>query len=107
MVGSRISLLHIQTGSSAHLSSYQMGIIPGSLSVRVRLQVSETDHAPLASAEVKKIWIYMSTPPYVSRAQCLIAEAQGQVYHFTFMMKACSRHQYRAPHSSNSSIKGG
>jgi hypothetical protein len=24
----------------------------------------ETDHSPLASAEVKKIWIYISTPPY-------------------------------------------
>jgi hypothetical protein len=28
----------------------------------------ETDHSPPASAEVKKTWIYTSTPPYVFMA---------------------------------------
>jgi hypothetical protein len=32
----------------------------------------ETDHSPPASAEIKKICIYTSTPPY--------ALAQGQLY---------------------------
>jgi hypothetical protein len=26
--------------------------------------VREADHSPPASAEIKKIWIYISTPPY-------------------------------------------
>jgi hypothetical protein len=29
--------------------------------------------SPPASAEVKKMWIYTSTPPYASMAQCLIS----------------------------------
>jgi hypothetical protein len=32
----------------------------------------EADHSPLASAEVKKIWIYTSTPPYAFMSYCLI-----------------------------------
>jgi hypothetical protein len=28
----------------------------------------EADHSPPASAEVKKMWIYTSTPPYVFMA---------------------------------------
>jgi hypothetical protein len=39
--------------------------VPGILSTGVKLQGSEADHSPAASAEVKKIWIYTSTPPYV------------------------------------------
>jgi hypothetical protein len=33
----------------------------------------EADRSPLASAEVKKMWIYTSTPPYVFMAYCLIS----------------------------------
>jgi hypothetical protein len=40
----------------------------------------ETDHSPPASAKVKKMWIYTSTPPYAFMAQCLIHKAQGQLY---------------------------
>jgi hypothetical protein len=29
---------------------------------------AEADHSPPASAEVKKIWIYTSTPPYAFMA---------------------------------------
>jgi hypothetical protein len=29
---------------------------------------SEADHSPPASAEVKKMWIYTSTPPYAFMA---------------------------------------
>jgi hypothetical protein len=32
----------------------------------------EADHLPQTSAEVKKIWIYISTPPYAFMAKCLI-----------------------------------
>jgi hypothetical protein len=46
----------------------------------VKLQGRKVDHSPTASAEVKKMWIYTSTPPYAFITQCLISEAQGQVY---------------------------
>jgi hypothetical protein len=49
----KFSLLHIvQTGS-----------FPG-----VKRQGREADHSPLTSAEVKKMWIYTSTPLYVFMA---------------------------------------
>jgi hypothetical protein len=35
------------------------------LSPRVKQPGREADHSPPASAEVKKIWIYTSTLPYV------------------------------------------
>jgi hypothetical protein len=66
-VGSKFSLLHtVQTGSGVHPASYSMGngvSFPG-----VKRQGLEADHSPLANAEVKKIWIYVSTPPYVFMA---------------------------------------
>jgi hypothetical protein len=56
------SLLHVvQTGSGVHPTSYPMstgGSFPG-----VKLPGRETDHGPEPSAEVKKMWIYTSTPP--------------------------------------------
>jgi hypothetical protein len=33
----------------------------------------EAEHLPPASAKVKKMWIYTSTPPYAFMAQCLIS----------------------------------
>jgi hypothetical protein len=36
----------------------------GALSSGVKGQGREADHSPPASAEVKKMWIYTSTPPY-------------------------------------------
>jgi hypothetical protein len=42
--------------------------IPGALSPGVKLQEREADHSPPASAEVKKMWFYTSTPPYVFMA---------------------------------------
>jgi hypothetical protein len=62
----KFSLLHIvQTGSGVHPTSYKMG--PG-----VKRQGREADHSPPTSAEVKNMWIYTSTPPYVFMAYCLI-----------------------------------
>jgi hypothetical protein len=34
----------------------------------VKRQGREADHSPLTSAEVKKMWIYTSTPQYVFMA---------------------------------------
>jgi hypothetical protein len=46
--------------------------IPGALSPWVKRPGCEADHSPPASVEVKKIWIYTSTPPYAFMEQCLI-----------------------------------
>jgi hypothetical protein len=63
-VGSRILFLHVvQTGSEAHPPSYPMGT--GASSPGVKLPGREADDSLPASAEVKKMWIYTSTPPYV------------------------------------------
>jgi hypothetical protein len=63
----QFSLLHIvQTGSGVHPTSYKMGTggsFPG-----VKRQGREADHSPPTSAEVKKMWIYTSTPLYVFMA---------------------------------------
>jgi hypothetical protein len=40
----------------------------GALSPGEKQQGLEADHSPPASAEVKKMWIYTSTPPYVFMA---------------------------------------
>jgi hypothetical protein len=57
-----ISLLQIvQTGSEVHPTSYPMctrGSFPG----------GKVDHSPPTSAEVKKMWIYTSTPTYAFMA---------------------------------------
>jgi hypothetical protein len=64
--GQKFSLLHIvQTGSGVHPNSYKMGI-GGSFPV-VKRQGREADHSPTID-EVNKIWIYISTPPYVFMA---------------------------------------
>jgi hypothetical protein len=66
--GQKCSLLHIvQTGSEVHPTSYKMGTagsFPG-----LKRQGREADHSAPTSAEVKKMWIYTSTPsPYVFMA---------------------------------------
>jgi hypothetical protein len=64
-VGKKFLLLHIvQTGSGVHPTSYKMGTTGGS-SPGVKRQGREANHSPPTSAEVKKMWIYTSTPPYV------------------------------------------
>jgi hypothetical protein len=42
--------------------------VPGALSPGVKRQGREADHSPPPSAEVKKMWIYTSTPPYAFMA---------------------------------------
>jgi hypothetical protein len=54
------------TGSGVHTNSYKMGT-GGSFS-GVKRQRREADHSPSTSAEVKKMWIYTSTPLYVYMA---------------------------------------
>jgi hypothetical protein len=50
----------------AHPAFYIMG--PGAVSQVVKQPGHEADHSPPASAEIKKLWIYTSTPPYAFMA---------------------------------------
>jgi hypothetical protein len=60
--GQAFSLLHVALiGSAVHPTSYPMGT-GGSFPGR------EADHLPVTSAEVKKMWIYTSAPPYAFMA---------------------------------------
>jgi hypothetical protein len=61
--GKELSPLHVvQTGSGVHPTSYPMGTVGSSPGVK--RPGSEVDHSLPTSAEVKKMWIYASTPPY-------------------------------------------
>jgi hypothetical protein len=61
------SLLHVvDTGSGVHPTSYPIdtgGSFPGD-----KAPGREADHSPPTSADVKKVWIYTSTPPYAFMA---------------------------------------
>jgi hypothetical protein len=59
--------IHVdRTGSGVNQISYIMGT-GGSFS-GLKQTGREIDHSPPTNAEVKKIWIYTSTPPYVFKA---------------------------------------
>jgi hypothetical protein len=64
---------HLLWGSPTPLSNGYRGFSPRG----VKRQGREADHSPPASTEVKKMWIYTSTPPYAFMAYCLISWAQG------------------------------
>jgi hypothetical protein len=49
-------------------------MIMGDISLEVKLLGLEADHSPPSSAEVKNVWSYTSTPPYVFMARCLIEQ---------------------------------
>jgi hypothetical protein len=38
------------------------------MNIKDQLLITEAEHSTPASAEVKKMWIYTSTPPYVFMA---------------------------------------
>jgi hypothetical protein len=56
------NFLHVvQTGCGVHPTSHSMG-------TGVKVAWREADHSTPASAEVNKMWIYTSTPPYAFMA---------------------------------------
>jgi hypothetical protein len=61
----------VQTDSGVHPPSYKMGT--RSSFPEVKRQGREANHSPPTSAEVKKMWIYTSTPTYVFMGWCLIS----------------------------------
>jgi hypothetical protein len=66
----RVKNFVFSTSSTPALRSTQPPIqwVSGAPSSGVKRQGREADHSPAASAEVKKRWIYTSTPPYVFMA---------------------------------------
>jgi hypothetical protein len=60
--------------------------ILGALSLGVKHPVSEADHSPPSSAEVKNARSYTSTPQYAFMAWCSI-KAQGQLYFYLTLPK--------------------
>jgi hypothetical protein len=67
---SRVKNILISTTSRSALGPTQLLIqlVSGALSPCVKRPGREDDHSPPASAEVKKIWIYISTPSYAFMA---------------------------------------
>jgi hypothetical protein len=51
----------------------------------VRLQEREANHSPLANSEVKKTWVYISTPPYAFMVYCLLKN-RDNLFFFTKIM---------------------
>jgi hypothetical protein len=68
--GSESEFRHTQEMSRPDLGPTQPLIqwVPAALSPGVKRQGREADHSPLASAEVKKVWIYIYTYPYAFMA---------------------------------------
>jgi hypothetical protein len=66
----RVKNFLFPTSSKTALGPMQPPIqwVSGALSPGEKLQRREADHSPPASAEVKKIWIYISTTPYAFMA---------------------------------------
>jgi hypothetical protein len=66
--GKEFSFLVIVVQTALESTQPPIQWVLGALSPRVKQQGREADHSPLASAEVKKMWIYTSTPPYAFMA---------------------------------------
>jgi hypothetical protein len=71
----RVKNFLFSTSSRPALGSTQPPIqwVTWALSPGVNRPWREVDHSPPANPEVKKMWIYTSTPSYVFMAQCLIS----------------------------------
>jgi hypothetical protein len=69
----RVKNFLFSTSSRPTLGSTQPPIqwVPGALSLEVKQSGLEAEHSPPTSAEVKKMRIYTSTPPYVFTTWCL------------------------------------
>jgi hypothetical protein len=62
----RVKNFLFSTSSRPALRPNQLSIqrVPGALSPGVRQEGRDADHSPAASAEVKRMWMYISTHPY-------------------------------------------
>jgi hypothetical protein len=67
-VGLRIFFFFTSFRSALGSTQPPIQWLPGALSPRVKRPGRKADHSSPASAEVKKMWIYTSTPPYAFMA---------------------------------------
>jgi hypothetical protein len=65
-VGSKV--FSISSRPALGLTQTPIQWVTGALSPEVKQPGREADHSAPTSVEVKKIWIYTSTPPYALRA---------------------------------------
>jgi hypothetical protein len=65
-----VSATTSKTGSRAHPVSYAVGTRDSF--PRINRPECKAEHLPPSSAEVKNVWSCISTPPYITRAWCLI-----------------------------------
>jgi hypothetical protein len=75
----------LSTSSRPALGSTQTPIqrVPGAISPGVKRPGREGDHSPPTSAEAKKIWMYISTPPYAFMAYAQLVKHRDN---FTFTL---------------------
>jgi hypothetical protein len=81
----------IQTSSEVHPTSYTVGnwrFFPR----EVKRPGRETDHSP-PSAEVKKMWIYISTPPYIFMANFTFLPLPVSTFSLTLLKLTISTKQ--------------
>jgi hypothetical protein len=60
--------------------------VQGALSSRVKRKGREADYSPLISAEVKKTWMYTSTPPILLHGAVLNYLSTGTTFPFNFLL---------------------
>jgi hypothetical protein len=53
--------------------------VEGALSPEVKRPGREVDHSSPTSAEVKKTWVYTSTPLYIFMGLCLLSQARDNI----------------------------
>jgi len=58
--------------------------VPGGFSPGVKRPGYKADHSPPYSAEIKNVWKYTSTPPYVFVVWCLVKKTEKLTFNFTF-----------------------
>jgi hypothetical protein len=82
------SSLHFQIHVTMGPSQPTVHWLPGLLLWGVKRPGSEAEHLSLASVQVKKTWIYTSTPQYVLMAQCLFKQRDSfTLPHFQNLFK--------------------
>jgi hypothetical protein len=64
----RVKNVNFSILSRLALGSTPIQWVPGALNLRLKRPGLETDHSPPTNAEVRKTWIYTSTPSYAFMA---------------------------------------
>jgi hypothetical protein len=80
----------IQISSGVHPDSWPMGT--GDVSPGVKQLGHEADHSLPSNAEVKNIWILITTPPYIFMALCLIMKYRDNFYLLQLPVKCLCMH---------------